>query len=110
MLNNPNLRSANLGRVRLIRPDPVDPLIITVDIAQMIETGDSTYNVHVQELDIVYVPPTILAQLGYFIEALIYPFNVVLSSITSALRGFGGAGNNRLGGRQGNQFSGFGIF
>lgn len=109
MLNTPNLRSANLGRVRLIRPDPVDPLIVTVDIAQMIETGDSTYNVHVQELDIVYVPPTILAQLGYFIEALIYPVNVVLSSITSALRGFGG-GFNRLGGRQGNQFSGFGLF
>ena len=57
MLNNPNLRSANLGRVRLIRPDPVDPLIITVDIAQMIETGDTTYNVHVAGRDFIYVPP-----------------------------------------------------
>jgi protein involved in polysaccharide export with SLBB domain len=112
MLNNPNLRAANLGRVRLIRPDPVDPLIITIDIAQMIETGDSTYNIHVQELDIIYVPPTILAQLGYFVEALIYPFTTVLSAISGALWGFGG-GFNRMGGgrgRGGISPVGFGLF
>jgi protein involved in polysaccharide export with SLBB domain len=103
MLNQPDLRSANLGRVRVIRPDPVDPLIITVDIANMIETGDSTFNIHVQELDIIYVPPTILAQLGYFLEALLFPVNQVIGSISRAL----GAGNrfNRLGTGGGGNFN-----
>ena len=103
MLNRPDMRSANLGRVKLIRPDPIDPLIIVVDIASMIETGDSTFNVHVQELDIIYVPPTILAQFGYFLEALLFPVNQVIGSISQAL----GAGGrfNRLGGN-GNIFGG----
>lgn len=105
MLNQPDPRSANLGRVRLIRPDPVDPQIIVVDIAAMIETGDSTYNVHVQELDIIYVPPTFLAQLGYFIEALLYPVNTVIASVSRAL----GAGNqfNRLGTNRGAAYNRF---
>ena len=39
---------------------------------------------HVQELDIVYVPPTILAQLGYFIQALLFPVNQVIASVARA--------------------------
>ena len=57
----PDDRTANLGRVRLIRADPRDPLIIYVNLAEMLEVGDSTFNIHIQERDIIVVPPTILA-------------------------------------------------
>lgn len=82
----PDDETANLGRVRLIRADPRDPFIMTVDIGQVIETGDSTFNVKVHELDIIYVPPTMLAQIGYFINTLLFPVKMVLSGLGDAAR------------------------
>jgi hypothetical protein len=68
----------------LIRPDPVDPFKITVNINELFD-GDSTFNVHVQERDIIFVPPTMLAQVAYFIKALIYPFTEVIREVSSAM-------------------------
>jgi len=93
--------SANLGRVRLIRADPRDPLIIMVNVAEMLRTGDSTYNVLVRENDIIFVPPTFMARLGTFIRGLINPITQVLRDISRALNpnqfGFGGRGRGRRG-------------
>ncbi|HJP03155.1 MAG TPA: polysaccharide biosynthesis/export family protein [Planctomycetota bacterium] len=107
--------SANLGRVQLIRADPRDPRIITADLTDMFR-GDSTFNVHVQELDIIYVPPTMLAQLGYFIDTLLFPVRQVLQGMGGALFGLRG-GRRRMGGGGfggggfgGGGFGGGGIF
>jgi len=100
---SPLLSSANLGRVRLIRPDPKDPLIIYVDIEDMM-SGDSTFNVKVHELDILYVPPTIFAQFGYFLENLVFPIKQVVSGLGNAMflvgggRGFRRRGGTNQGG------------
>jgi protein involved in polysaccharide export with SLBB domain len=82
----PDDETANLGRVRLIRADPRDPLIFHVDIGDLIEHGDSTYNVKIKELDIIYVPPTMLAQVGYFINTLLFPVKMVLAGLGDAVR------------------------
>lgn len=82
----PDDETANLGRVRLIRADPRDPLIVHVDIGDLIEHGDSTYNIKIQELDIIYVPPTMLAQVGYFINTLLFPVKMVLGGLGDAVR------------------------
>ena len=102
---DPLLSSANLGRVRLVRPDPKDPLIIFVDIEDMM-VGDSTFNVKVHELDIIYVPPTLMAQFGYFLENLVFPIKQVVSGLGNAmfLVGGGGRGFRRRGGSQGGVF------
>jgi len=81
----PTASAANLGRVRLIRPDPREPLIITVNVNDMIRTGDSTYNIHVREGDIIYVPPTMLTQVGQFMVALISPVTTVINSVARNL-------------------------
>jgi len=65
---------ANLGRVRLVRPDPRNPLIVEVNIREMIQKGISTYNIKVREDDIIYIPPTFLGSLTRFVERLVYPF------------------------------------
>jgi protein involved in polysaccharide export with SLBB domain len=109
--------SANLGRVQLIRADPRDPRIIVADLTDMFR-GDSTFNVHVQELDIIYVPPTMLAQLGYFIDTLLFPVRQVLQGMGGALFGLGGGGGRRRfggggfggGGFGGGGFGGGGMF
>ena len=65
----------------MIRPDPREPLIITVNVNDMIRTGDSTYNIHVREGDIIFVPPTMLTQVGQFMVALISPVTTVINSV-----------------------------
>jgi len=93
----PNDRTANLGRVRVVRADPRDPLVIYVNLSEMFD-GDSTYNVQLRERDIVYVPPTMMAQLGYFISDLIFPVTEVFKNLGGAFFLFGG---NRAYGRRG---------
>ncbi|MFT7670662.1 MAG: protein involved in polysaccharide export with SLBB domain [Planctomycetota bacterium] len=86
MTATPDDETANLGRVRVIRADPRDPLVIPVDVGQLIAHGDSTWNIKVRELDIIYVPPTMLAQVGYFINTLLFPVKLVLSGLGDAAR------------------------
>jgi protein involved in polysaccharide export with SLBB domain len=101
MAAGPLENSANLGRVRLIRPDPVDPLVITANIGQMLQGGDSTFNPLIQDNDIIVVPPTMLAQIGYFISDLVFPFTTVFSTVFKGLLSINNFGN-KLGGKNKN--------
>lgn len=97
--------TANLGRVRVIRADPRAPLVFPVNVSHMIRTGDSSENILIRERDIIVIPPTMLAQIGYFITDLISPITIVLQKSLGSLlqlnrqlqlstRGFGGPNNN----------------
>ena len=79
----PKKNSATVGRIRLIRADPVDPLIIPINFHDMLR-GDSTYNVSIMENDIIFVPPTLLAQFAYFLDGLLFP-------VKQVIKGLGGA-------------------
>ena len=85
----PSKDTANLGRVRLIRADPKDPFVQTINISDMLDSGDSTFNVHVQERDIIYVPATFLAQIGYFLDTLLFPVKQVLTGLSGAFYSLG---------------------
>jgi len=82
---SPKGDSANLGRVKLIRADPRDPQILVINLSEIIDSGDSTFNVLIHERDIIYVPPTMLAQLGYFLDTLLFPIRLVITSIAGAI-------------------------
>jgi len=82
---SPKEFTANLGRVRVIRADPRDPLVMTVDVTDLWERGDSTYNVQIQEYDVVYVPPTLLKQVADVASALVVPITSVVSSILNVI-------------------------
>lgn len=106
MTAKPSENSANLGRVKLIRPDPVDPLVITANVGQMLQSGDSTFNPIIQDFDIIIVPPTMLAQVGYFISDLVYPFTTVFSTVLSGLVGLNNLGNKFGSGNKNNKNQG----
>lgn len=93
----PKSETANTSRIQLIRGDPVDPLIITVNYHDFIDYGDMTYNIIVHENDIIYVPPTLLGSLGNFLEKVFYPVKVVVTPLQSILFFFAiqNRGNNR---------------
>lgn len=85
----PSKETANLGRVRLIRADPKDPFVQTINLGDMLDSGDSTFNVHVHERDIIYVPATFLAQIGYFLDTLLFPVKQVLTGLSGAFYSLG---------------------
>ena len=112
---NPDPVRGNLGRVRLIRADPVSPTILVCNLRDLLNYGDSTYNPRIQERDIIVVPPTFLAQLGSFLSALISPITTVFNSVFQGLNGlnrganFGGGGFGG-GGFGNNNNNGFNLF
>lgn len=85
MAASPDKTRANLGRVRLIRADPRDPLIMHFNMRDMLKYGDSTYNFRVRERDIIVVPPTMLAQIGNFLATLVTPFTSVFQQVIVGL-------------------------
>jgi protein involved in polysaccharide export with SLBB domain len=85
MKSGPNKDTANLGRIKVIRADPRDPKVYEINIGDMFEYGDSSFNWQVRELDIIFVPPTMMAQLGYFLDSLLFPVKFVLTGIGGAI-------------------------
>ena len=63
-------------RVQVVRPagqEGTEPLIFEIDFKKMMERGDTTKDVLLQEGDVVYVPPTVLASIGMVLEEFISP-------------------------------------
>lgn len=63
-------------RVQVIRPTTNEderPMIFEVNYAKMIAEGDLTKNVLLEEGDIVYVPPTIMASVAMILEEFLTP-------------------------------------
>jgi polysaccharide biosynthesis/export protein len=58
--------------MQLVRPGS-PPKVIEIDL-DAIRDGDLRTNVQVYGGDIVYVPPTALASVGYFFQQLLFPF------------------------------------
>jgi protein involved in polysaccharide export with SLBB domain len=88
MQAGPDEFGANLGRVRLIRADPRDPTVITADLSELWESGDSTYNLQVHEYDIVYVPPTLLQSAADLVSGVFVPVTSVLRDVLLAIFAF----------------------
>jgi len=76
---------ANIGRIRLIRADPVDPVVLYFDFGAMLRGGEASRNYQIEENDIIVVPPTFMTRLGNFLAALVSPFGLILNSITGGL-------------------------
>lgn len=63
---------ANSDEVQVVRPGS-PPRVLMVDL-DAIQDGDLRTNVQVYGGDIVYVPPTVLASIGYAIQQVLFPF------------------------------------
>lgn len=63
---------ANGDEIQLVRPgSPTKVFEVDLDA---IRDGDLRTNIQVYGGDIVYVPPTVLANIGYFFQQLLFPF------------------------------------
>ncbi|MBL8724727.1 MAG: polysaccharide biosynthesis/export family protein [Planctomycetes bacterium] len=64
---------ANLGRVYLIRPDAENPLVVEVNLREMLTSGLTAANFQLRERDIVYIPPTFLGMLARLLQRVLEP-------------------------------------
>jgi polysaccharide export outer membrane protein len=63
-------------RIQVIRPaaqEGAEPFIFEINYKDMVIKGDTTKDVLLQEGDIIYVPPTVLAAIGMVLEEFISP-------------------------------------
>ncbi|MDD5457932.1 MAG: polysaccharide biosynthesis/export family protein [Phycisphaerae bacterium] len=74
-------------RTQIIRPSAnkdVAPKIFEVNYKDMIMRGDTSKNVLLQEGDIIYVPPTVLARIAMTIEEFLRPVGRAFSTVNIA--------------------------
>ena len=71
----PPTHNAWLSQIKVIRPGPTPSQNqeMIIDFSRMMVRGDLRKNVLLQEGDILYVPPTPLAWIGYRIQELLQP-------------------------------------
>ena len=92
-------------RIQVIRPSDdkyTKPKIFEVNFERMRVHGDTSKNVLLQEGDIVYVPPTVLAALALKVEEVIRPITRALTGtyiIERSLQGRSPYGGGYYGGR-----------
>ncbi|MDP6981430.1 MAG: polysaccharide biosynthesis/export family protein [Myxococcota bacterium] len=81
--------------VRVIRSDGKKTEVIRVNLTK-IQSGDLSTNIQLMSGDIIVVPPTTLAKIGYFLQQVFFPFQPIIQTggsygaITN-LPGLGGA-------------------
>jgi protein involved in polysaccharide export with SLBB domain len=70
--------TADLADIEVIRPDPVYPLVIPVDLEKMLYYGDSRDNILLREDDIVVVNPNLAGIIKNAVELILQPIQPVL--------------------------------
>lgn len=75
---------ANIGRVYLIRPDAEHPLVVDVNLREMLTTGYTAANYQIRERDIIYVPPTFLGLIARLFQRLLQPVSLAVQTMLGA--------------------------
>ena len=74
---------ASLNNVRVIRTDGRETQVLSINLGD-IQRGDLSTNLVVREGDLIVVPPTVLARIGYAMQALLFPFQPFLGAAAQA--------------------------
>lgn len=80
IVGGPNL-FASRGKIRIVRSGGGETAVYTVDL-NAIQAGDLRTNLLLSPGDIVYVPPTIWARVGFAINAILFPIQPLLGIAT----------------------------
>jgi protein involved in polysaccharide export with SLBB domain len=87
-------------RIQVIRPSSSKgsrPKIFELNFDRMIAHGDVSKDVLLQEGDIIYVPPTILASVGKLVQQVVTPISSTASTITVIQRAVVGPAGTQAG-------------
>ena len=82
---------ASLNNIRVIRTTGTETEVIEVRLGD-IQRGDLTTNLVIMKGDLIVVPPTIFARVGYAVQMVLFPFQPFFgaaSSVGGAITGVG---------------------
>lgn len=65
--------------VRVIRAEGESTVVLRVNLSR-IQAGDLSTNIQLQSGDIVVVPPTMLARVGYVMQQILFPFQPIIQA------------------------------
>jgi polysaccharide biosynthesis/export protein len=68
-------------RIRLVRASTRTRQIFKINLQDIITRGEWDTNVQLKANDIVYVPPTVLARIGYLIDNILFPFRSIFGTV-----------------------------
>ena len=71
-------RFSSLGNARLVRPSEGRGLRYHVDFTAITRSGDAATNYELQPGDVIYVPPTISAKIGFAIGVIFFPIQQLI--------------------------------
>lgn len=85
LTSSPPTQNAWLSQIKVLRPGrtPDQNQELIIDFHKIIAEGDMRQNILLQQGDIVYVPPTVFAWIGYRIRELLQPVAPVLDAYTT---------------------------
>lgn len=78
-------------RIRLVRATPNTRQVFKINLADIVKSGDWQTNLQLKANDVLYIPPTYLARVGYFVDNLLFPFRPVFNAM-NMFQTFGGSG------------------
>ena len=70
-------------RIRLVRATATTRQIFKINLANIVKAGQWETNVQLKANDIIYVPPTYFARVGYVIDSVLFPFRSILGAMAS---------------------------
>ncbi|MEW6609323.1 MAG: polysaccharide biosynthesis/export family protein [bacterium] len=74
-------KSAALGRVRIITPQPTKPIVKIVNLSLILNKGCLKEDIELQAGDIVYIPSNIPAKIGDGLDKIASPISRILAFI-----------------------------
>lgn len=80
-------------RIRVIRATKDTRQVFRINLADIVKEGRWQTNIQLKANDVVYVPPTDVARVGYFLDNILFPFRSVLGA-ASTFTSLGAMGGN----------------
>ncbi|MFH2001674.1 MAG: polysaccharide biosynthesis/export family protein [Planctomycetota bacterium] len=81
-----NSIDVDLSNIKVIRADPVHPLVIYCDMDAMIHDGDSRDNILIKEDDIIFMTPSFIGYFKQVVKTLVSPLQPLVTLVTSVNR------------------------
>ncbi len=70
-------------RIRLVRATATTRQIFKINLADIVKEGRWESNIQLKANDVVYVPPTYLARIGYVIDSVLFPFRSLFGAMAT---------------------------
>ena len=75
--------NASAGKIKVTRASLDKPEILKINLRKLVYDGAAEQNIVLEEGDIIYVPPTAFAKVGYAMSQLLFPFRSALGAVVT---------------------------